>query len=151
MTRKCGACGAAKAMRAFNSKDFVVKHAGATRNVRALSGWRCGECDEVCFDAASAKTYAEAGDALVLAARARQGAELRSIRERLGLSQIQAAALTGGGHNAFSRYERGEAAPMPAVVNLLRLLDRHPELLNDSVLGGKPKRPAAPRRKRTAA
>jgi HTH-type transcriptional regulator / antitoxin MqsA len=27
--------------------------------------------------------------------------------------------------------ERGEAAPLPAVVNLFRLLDKHPELLND--------------------
>src|SRR5260370_26833630 len=29
--------------------------------------------------------------------------------------------MIGGGHNAFSRYERGEAAPLPAVVNLFRL------------------------------
>jgi hypothetical protein len=36
------------------------------------------------------------------------------------------ARLTGGGHNAFSRYERGEAAPLPAVINLFRLLDKHP-------------------------
>jgi HTH-type transcriptional regulator / antitoxin MqsA len=42
-----------------------------------------------------------------------------------------AARLTGGGHNAFSRYERGEAVPLPAVVNLFRLLDKHPELLKD--------------------
>ena len=42
-----------------------------------------------------------------------------------------AAKLTGGGHNAFSRYERGEATPLPAVMNLLRFLDRHPELLKE--------------------
>ena len=42
-----------------------------------------------------------------------------------GLSQVAAARLTGGGHNAFSRYERGEATPMPAVINLFRLLDKH--------------------------
>lgn len=29
------------------------------------------------------------------------------------------------------RYERGEARPMPAVVNLFRLLDKHPELLSE--------------------
>jgi len=34
---------------------------------------------------------------------------------------------------AFSRYERGEAAPLPAVVNLFRLLDKHPELLQELV------------------
>jgi hypothetical protein len=42
-----------------------------------------------------------------------------------------AARLTGGGHNAFSRYERGEATPLPAVINLFRLVDKHPELLQE--------------------
>lgn len=42
-----------------------------------------------------------------------------------------AAKIMGGGHNAFSRYERGAATPVPAVMNLLRLLDRHPELLRE--------------------
>lgn len=149
MTRQCGACGAGKAMRAFSGKDFVVKHAGGARTVKDLSGWRCGACGEVSFDPASAKRYAAAGDALVAAARARQGAELRAIREKLGLTQQQAAALTGGGHNAFSRYERGEAVPMPAVVNLLRLLDKHPELLKDVTPQPQAKR-AAPRRRASA-
>ncbi len=57
--------------------------------------------------------------------------ELARIRKKLKLSQHAAAKLTGGGNNAFSRYERGEAKPMPAVVNLFRLLDRHPELLKE--------------------
>jgi HTH-type transcriptional regulator/antitoxin MqsA len=57
--------------------------------------------------------------------------EIKAIREALGLSQSQAAEITGGGHNAFSRYERGEAKPVLAVVNLLRLLGRHPELLQE--------------------
>ena len=63
----------------------------------------------------------------------RQSKEIRRIRRKLGLSQVATARLTGGGHNAFSRYERGEAMPMPAVLNLFRLLDRHPELLKDLV------------------
>jgi HTH-type transcriptional regulator/antitoxin MqsA len=36
------------------------------------------------------------------------------------------------GHDTV-RYERGEATPLPAVVNLFRLLDKHPELLKDLV------------------
>jgi hypothetical protein len=43
---------------------------------------------------------------------------------RLGLSQVAAGRLIGAGHNAFSRYERGEAAPLLAVVNLFRRLDQ---------------------------
>lgn len=58
-------------------------------------------------------------------------AELARIRKKLKLSQHAAAKLTGGGKNAFSRYERGEAKPMPAVVNLFKLLDRHLELFKE--------------------
>lgn len=77
------------------------------------------------------RRYGAAGDTLVRRAREHQSIEIRRIRRKLGLSQIAAARLTGGGHNAFSRYERGEAAPLPAVVNLFRLLDKHPEFLKD--------------------
>lgn len=60
-----------------------------------------------------------------------EAAELTRIRKKLKLSQKEAARITGGGHNAFSRYERGAAKPLPAVINLFRLLDRHPELLKE--------------------
>ncbi|MGZ8218763.1 type II toxin-antitoxin system MqsA family antitoxin [Methylomagnum sp.] len=46
-------------------------------------------------------------------------------------TQAEAAKLAGGGKNAFSRYEHGQAKPVAAVVNLFRLLDRHPELLDE--------------------
>lgn len=55
--------------------------------------------------------------------------ELESIRKRLKLTQAQAAKLTGGGKNAFSRYERGQAKPVAAVINLFKLLDKHPDLI----------------------
>jgi len=115
----------------FENETFTVAHAGRKAKVEGLAGWRCGACDEVEFDGRSAKRYAAAGDKLVLQTRERQRQEIRRIRRKLGLSQLAAARLTGGGHNAFSRYERGEAAPLPAVVNLFRLLDKHPELLKD--------------------
>ena len=58
-------------------------------------------------------------------------ADLARIRKKLKLSQLEAARLAGGGKNAFSRYERGQARPVAAVINLFRLLDGHPELLNE--------------------
>ena len=57
--------------------------------------------------------------------------ELARIRKKLKLTQQQAAAISGGGKNAFSRYERGQAKPVYAVINLFRLLDKHPELLDE--------------------
>lgn len=131
MSKKCGSCGSGKDATRFRNETFYVSHAGMRTKVEDLSGWRCSECADVVFDTKSARTYAAAGDALVARSRVKQGHEFRRIRQKLGLSQAAAARLTGGGHNAFSRYERGEAAPMAAVVNLFRLLDRHPELLKD--------------------
>jgi HTH-type transcriptional regulator/antitoxin MqsA len=135
MRRKCLSCENRESPRRFDGKTFTIRHVGMTATVRGLSGWRCGACGEVEFDAESARQYAAAGDDLVRRHRARQSKEIRRIRRKLGLSQVAAARLTGGGHNAFSRYERGEAAPLPAVVNLFRLLDKHPELLKELIEG----------------
>jgi HTH-type transcriptional regulator / antitoxin MqsA len=131
MTRKCQNCENRKGMTRFEDETFTIEHAGMTVRVAGLSGWRCEACGEVEFDAESAQRYAAAGDELVLRDRDRQSKEIRRIRLKLGLSQVAAARLTGGGHNAFSRYERGEVAPLPAVMNLFRLLDKHPDLLKE--------------------
>ena len=52
-----------------------------------------------------------------------------TVRKKLDLDQRQAAQIFGGGVNAFSRYENGKTKPPLALVKLLRVLDRHPELL----------------------
>ena len=44
-------------------------------------------------------------------------------------------AIFGGGPNAFSRYENGKTEPPLALVKLLMVLDRHPNLLG-GVRGG---------------
>ena len=133
MVRKCQNCETRKGTTHFEGETFVINRAGMTAAVKGLSGWRCGACGEVEFDADSAQRYAAAGDELVRRDRERVAEEIRRIRRKLGLSQVAAARLTGGGDNAFSRYERGESAPLPAVVNLFRLLDKHPELLKEIV------------------
>lgn len=127
---QCGACGNPK-MERFENQRFTIEHAGVRQDVDLLSGWRCKECDEVEFDPESAVRYAAAGDELVLQARKREQMELKRIRQKLDLTQQDAALITGGGHNAFSRYERGTARPVPAVMNLFRILDLHPELLSE--------------------
>jgi HTH-type transcriptional regulator/antitoxin MqsA len=57
------------------------------------------------------------------------GQELRALRERLGVSQKQAAALFGGGPVAFSKYENDEVAQSEAMDRLLRLASEVPEAL----------------------
>jgi HTH-type transcriptional regulator/antitoxin MqsA len=57
--------------------------------------------------------------------------EVRQICSKLNLTQQQAAEIFGGGPNAFSRYERGEIRQTKALDQLLRLLDKHPHLLDE--------------------
>src|SRR6516162_3827658 len=55
--------------------------------------------------------------------------EIRHIREQLGLSQVEAGELLGGGPRAFTKYEGGTIKPAAAVINILRLLDSEPGAL----------------------
>ncbi len=54
------------------------------------------------------------------------GAEVRALRERLGLSQAEAARIFGGGPVAFSKYESDDVAQSEAMDKLLRLADELP-------------------------
>lgn len=57
------------------------------------------------------------------------GEQIRAVRDKLGLSQPQAADLFGGGANAFSKYERGETLQSISMDRLLRLVAANPNLL----------------------
>ena len=61
--------------------------------------------------------------------------EVRSIREKLRLSQVEAGELLGGGPRAFTKYEAGTIRPRASVVRLLRVLDQNPDALA-SLTGG---------------
>ena len=50
------------------------------------------------------------------------------VRKKLALDQREAAEIFGGGVNAFSRYENGKTKPPLALVKLLKVLERHPDL-----------------------
>jgi HTH-type transcriptional regulator/antitoxin MqsA len=56
---------------------------------------------------------------------------IAQVRKKLILDQREAGEIFGGGVNAFSRYETGKTQPPLALVKLLRLLDRHPDLLEE--------------------
>ena len=56
-------------------------------------------------------------------------AEIRAIRQRLGLTQVEAGELLGGGPRAFTKYEGGSVKPAASVVALLLLLDANPSTL----------------------
>ncbi|HWS26664.1 MAG TPA: type II toxin-antitoxin system MqsA family antitoxin, partial [Xanthomonadales bacterium] len=111
--------------------------------VPAVTGWHCPVCGEVEFDPGEGVRYNAAVEALHARAAKADAAALRAIRKRLKLSQAQAALIAGGGHNAFSRYERGDTRPVAAVMNLFSLLDKHPELLAEVQDQASRRRPVA--------
>ena len=55
--------------------------------------------------------------------------EIRAIRAGLGLSQVEAGELLGGGPRAFTKYEAGTIQPRASVVRLLRVLEANPDAL----------------------
>ncbi len=113
---------------AFDTRMATARLYDLSEPVNDVTGWHCLNCGEVEFtDPASAARF----DAALRKLDERNRQSLARVRRKLKLTQADAAELTGGGHNAFSRYERGEAKPMAAVVNLFRLLDKHPELLKE--------------------
>ena len=57
------------------------------------------------------------------------GAEVRAIRDKLGISQAEAADAFGGGPVAFSKYENDDVMQSEAMDKLLRLADSNPEIL----------------------
>lgn len=65
--------------------------------------------------------------------------EIKTIREKLNLTQQKASEIFGGGINAFSRYERGETPIPKPLSQLLQLLNLHPNLLTE--LSKRPSRP----------
>lgn len=132
-TQHCYICGAPDAMTRFEGRSETLCIKGMERRIDHLSGWECQVCEDGMYDPDSCERHAKAGDDLLHAARRMMGAELKRIRRKLHLTQKQTVAvLSGGGHNALSRYERGEITPPKPLMVLMRLLDRYPHLLTDA-------------------
>lgn len=112
-------------------KDKVVEYRGKQVTIAAVDGWHCPACGECEFSRGEGKRYAATMEQLRAAIDMHESSELARIRKKLKLTQKEAAAFAGGGVNAFSRYEHGKSKPVAAVVNLFRILDKHPELLDE--------------------
>jgi DNA-binding XRE family transcriptional regulator len=63
--------------------------------------------------------------------------EIRQIRETLGLSQVEAGELLGGGPRAFTKYENGSIKPSAAILKSLKMLEANPQTL-EALTGRKP-------------
>lgn len=128
---KCPVCGAAELV--HDTRDVPYTYKGETTSIPEVTGDFCPACAEVLLDAAEADRYGAALKAFHKQVNAAivDPTFIMSVRKKLHLDQREAADIFGGGVNAFSRYENGKTKPPLALVKLLKVLDRHPELLNE--------------------
>ncbi|MFI0843354.1 type II toxin-antitoxin system MqsA family antitoxin [Mesorhizobium sp. IMUNJ 23232] len=56
---------------------------------------------------------------------------IKEIRAKLKLSQREAGELFKVGENAFDKYERGLVEPSGPTTQLMKLLSKHPELVDE--------------------
>lgn len=96
----------------------------------AMPGWYPADNDEGTFTDEDMKVYDRALNQIKAEAEnLLQPEDIRSIRKKLKLTQVQAGTILGGGKKAFQKYESGEILPSRAISNLLKLLSLQPSLL----------------------
>ncbi|MCK6411341.1 MAG: type II toxin-antitoxin system MqsA family antitoxin [Azonexus sp.] len=128
---KCPVCGAAELI--HDTRDIPFSYKGESTTIPAVTGEYCPACDEVVLNREHGDRYSELIGAFQRQVNAAfvDPSYITRVRRKLDLDQRQAAELFGGGVNAFSRYENGKTKPPLALVKLFKLLDRHPDLLDE--------------------
>ncbi|MGI4858273.1 MAG: type II toxin-antitoxin system MqsA family antitoxin [Janthinobacterium lividum] len=128
---KCPVCGAGELV--HDTRDLPYAYKGQETTLPHVTGDFCPVCDEAIFDVEESRRSM----ALMLTFNKQVNSALSdtsfitTVRKKLNLDQREAAEIFGGGVNAFSRYETGKTKPPVALVKLLKVLDRHPELLGE--------------------
>lgn len=128
---KCPCCGTAELI--HDTRDVPYTYKGETTTIPEVTGDFCQACGEIILDRLQGDRYSEK---IGMFRREINAAYvdpkyIANVRKKLDLDQREAAEIFGGGLNAFSRYENGKTKPPLALVKLLKVLDRHPELLGE--------------------
>ncbi|ADJ64012.1 MULTISPECIES: type II toxin-antitoxin system MqsA family antitoxin [Herbaspirillum] len=128
---KCPCCGAAELV--HETRDLPYTYKGESTLIAQVKGDFCPACGEVLLDREHGDRYSELIGQFQRKVNAAyvDPAYIARVRRKLDLDQREAGELFGGGVNAFSRYENGKTKPPLSLVKLFRLLDRHPDLLDE--------------------
>ena len=120
-------------MEKYDTRDLPYTYKGETTVIPAVTANFCPACGESITDMAETERVMREMQAFNKQVNAAivDPAFIVSVRKKLDLGQREAAEIFGDGINAFSRYENGKTKPPLALVKLFKLLDRHPDLLNE--------------------
>ena len=124
---ECPSCGYAEIV--TRTQDEKLSFGSQSLTLHGMKGEFCPRCNEGIWDEESYRRYTEAQAALVRAVKGDISADIRRIRKKLKLTQAELSEVFGVGKLAFSRYERGETRPSVPLIKLLKLVERHPELM----------------------
>jgi HTH-type transcriptional regulator/antitoxin MqsA len=124
---KCPACGNPEMVTKI--QDETLSYGGQSLTLHAMKGDFCPACGDGMWDGESYLRYTAAQSAIIRAVKGDVSADIRRIRKNLKLTQTELSEVVGIGKVAFSRYERGESKPSNPLVKLLKLVERHPDLL----------------------
>jgi HTH-type transcriptional regulator / antitoxin MqsA len=95
-----------------------------------MPGWYCDKSDQSIHTGEDMKVSDRALNRLKARVEGLlEPEDIRRIRKKLGLNQVQAGELIGGGPRAFQKYEAGDLLPSRAISSALVLLDHAPSSL----------------------
>jgi HTH-type transcriptional regulator/antitoxin MqsA len=128
---KCPNCGAAELIR--DTRDIPYIYKGRETIIPAVTADFCPACDDSITDDSETERVMQAMSAFARQVNASivDPGYIAAVRKKLALDQREAGEIFGGGVNAFSRYETGKTEPPLALVKLLRVLDKHPDLIDE--------------------
>lgn len=96
-----------------------------------MPGWYCDESGESIHTGEDMKVSDAALKALRNQIDLLKPQEVKRIRTKIGLTQREAGSIFGGGPNAFQKYEQGTVTVSKPMSNLLRVLEKHPEEIEE--------------------
>ncbi|ANN69593.1 type II TA system antitoxin MqsA family protein [Bordetella bronchialis] len=128
---RCPTCGAAELRP--DVRDLPYTYKSESTIIPAVAGEYCPACGESILEQAESARVSTA----MLTFNKQVNSSIVDpdfilmVRRKLALDQREAGEIFGGGVNAFSRYENGKSKPPLSLVKLLKVLDKHPELLDE--------------------
>jgi len=112
-------------------RSFAVTYKGESVTVELPGYYPAGEGEgvhvgkDMCVVDEALRTLKEKVDGIP------SPATIRRVRAKLKLSQREAGALLKVGESAFDKYERGLIEPSGPTSQLIKILDRHPEIADE--------------------
>jgi HTH-type transcriptional regulator/antitoxin MqsA len=109
-----------------DTRPMTINYKGQSATIQ-MPGWYCDESGESIHTGEDMKVSDAALKELKNKVDLLDAQEVKRIRTKIGLTQREAGAIFGGGPNAFQKYEQGTVTVSKPMSNLLRLVEKHPE------------------------